>query len=483
MVSTRSSSAAKLGIAPPRAVKRRKLEVEEDNAEATAEHEAMTSEMNIIVQTQRVAETKKKTVGPALTEEVPLQETVAKESTKKRTRKKSAPSEFPEDYPRRVNSPWKVGAHVSAAGGVENAILNAARIGANAFALFLKSQHKWVGPPFSDDSISTFNSRLKTFGYSPHHILPHGSYLINLGNPDAEKREKAYQCFLDELQRCEQLGLLLYNFHPGSTVGLATPDESIGFIAESINRAHMATKNVVPVIENMAGAGNVIGSKFEELAGIIARVKDRSRVGVCLDTCHMFAAGYDIRTKEGWECVLSDFDRIVGLKYLRGMHLNDSKATLASKKDRHENIGLGELRLTSFAHILTDSRMQNIPLVLETPMRDDHEVWRTEVAALNRLSNTTNSRASTTTGPSAIDESITVGEAEVRSMVAKHGGGKEKGTSKGKDKARRGKPKEVAENDAEEGERPVDTLEEVELAVEVKSKGTKKERASKKKRG
>ncbi|KDQ61279.1 hypothetical protein JAAARDRAFT_191370 [Jaapia argillacea MUCL 33604] len=304
-------------------------------------------------------------------------------------RKKKGKSEVepnPVDFPVRVSSPWKVGAHVSAAGGVENSITNAALIGANAFALFLKSQRKWTGPPLKSDSIAKFKSRLETFGYSPCHILPHGSYLVNLGNPDDEKREKSYQCFLDELVRAEQLGLTLYNFHPGSTVGLTTMENSISLIAQCLNRAHKETKSVVTVIENMAGSGNVIGSSFKDLGDIIKQVEDKARVGVCLDTCHMFAAGYDIRTKQGWISMITQFDEEVGLKYLRGMHLNDSKAQLASKKDRHENIGLGHLSLRAFHHILTDERVQNIPLILETPSQENNDIWIKEVEILNRLS-------------------------------------------------------------------------------------------------
>ncbi|KAI0050856.1 AP endonuclease, partial [Auriscalpium vulgare] len=303
----------------------------------------------------------------------------------KRKRKADVPEPRPEDYPSRADIPWKIGAHVSAAGGVENAIVNAAKLGATAFALFLKSQRKWTGPPLTEASISKFKSRLKDFGYSPSHVLPHGNYLVNLGNPDAEKRRKSYDCFIDELKRCEQLGLELFNFHPGSTVGAATVAESIALIADSINRAHEETKGVAVVIENMAGAGNVIGGKFEELAQIVALVNDKTRVGVCLDTCHAFAAGYDIRTKEGWSTTMQEFDRIVGVKYLRGMHLNDSKTSCGSKKDRHENLGLGELALPTFSHIVSDPRTQGIPLVLETPSHECEDVWRAEIAVLHVL--------------------------------------------------------------------------------------------------
>ncbi|KAI5997640.1 xylose isomerase-like protein [Pisolithus orientalis] len=274
--------------------------------------------------------------------------------------------------------PYAFGPHVSAAGGVENAVLNAARIGANAFALFVKSQRKWAAPPLTESNISTFKARMTEFGYSPAHVLVHGSYLMNLGNPDDEKREKSYECFLDEIQRCEQLGLEFYNFHPGSTVGRTTKEHSIALIAEWLTI----------VIENMAGAGNVIGSKFSELRGIIDCVENKDRVGVCLDTCHLYAAGYDISTQAGWEYVLSEYDNVVGLSYLRGLHLNDARTTLGSKKDRHENIGLGPLSLT-FRAVLTDPRMRDLPLILETPtygtdMGPDG-VWAAEISVLYRM--------------------------------------------------------------------------------------------------
>ncbi|OJT12507.1 hypothetical protein TRAPUB_10908 [Trametes pubescens] len=307
----------------------------------------------------------------------------------------------PDDFSARATSAWKVGPHVSSAGGVENAITNAASVGANAFAIFLKSQRKWESNALKDESIAKFKERMKTFGYSPSYILPHGSYLVNLGNPDSEKREKSFACFLDDLKRCEQLGLHLYNFHPGSTVGAGTTEASLALIAECINRAHKETASVVIVLENMAGAGNVIGSRFSDLGGIIKQVRDKTRVGVCLDTCHMYAAGYDITTLEGWRQTMDEFEREVGAQYLRGMHLNDSKGALGSKKDRHENIGQGHLGLRTFAHILGDPRTRDIPLVLETPAYDvptgssaaareslatqGMGVWRAEVAVLNQL--------------------------------------------------------------------------------------------------
>lgn len=301
-------------------------------------------------------------------------------------RKKIEDEPLTEDFPVRISSPWKVGAHVSAAGGVENAVRNAALVGANAFALFVKSQRKWDSPPFSAENVDAFKRRMREFGYLPKHVLPHGSYLVNLGNPDEEKRRKSFDCFLDDLQRCEQLGLELYNFHPGSTVGQATKEESIALIAECINDAHKSTKYITTVIENMAGSGNIIGSQFSELKGIIDNVEDKTRVGVCLDTCHAFAAGYDISTKDGWDATISAFDTEVGLSYLKGLHLNDSKAALGSKKDRHENIGLGHLGIATFRHIVSDPRMQDIPLILETPTFEATDIWTKEIAALNCLS-------------------------------------------------------------------------------------------------
>ncbi|KAG6871844.1 hypothetical protein C0995_015810 [Termitomyces sp. Mi166 len=299
-------------------------------------------------------------------------------------------------FPVRHDSPWKVGAHVSASGGVENTILNAAELGANAFALFLKSQRKWTSPPLTSDSIAAFKKWMVEYGYSSSVVLPHGSYLINLGNVDPEKREKSYTCFVDDLKRCEQLGLTLYNFQfvilqniPmilfGSTVGETTTENSISLVAECINRAHKETKTVTT-----AGAGNVIGGDFAHLGAIIAQVEDKSRVGVCLDTCHMFSAGYDIRKKEDWDATIERFDAAVGLPYLRGMHLNDSKTEHNSRKDRHENIGLGHIGITGFHHILNDPRVQHIPLILETPSFElPQETWAREIEALNRLSGLT----------------------------------------------------------------------------------------------
>ncbi|OJA11263.1 hypothetical protein AZE42_05677 [Rhizopogon vesiculosus] len=343
------------------------------------------------------------------------------ESTvKKPARKRQKKTELStDDFPERISSLWKIGAHVSAAGGVENTIRNAALVGANAFALFVKSQRKWDSPPLCAENIEAFKRRMQEFGYSSKHVLPHGSYLINLGNPDEEKRQKSFGCFLDDLQRCEQLGLELYNFHPGSTVGQATKEESIALIAECINNAHKATTHITIVIENMAGSGNVIGSQFSELKGIIDLVENKTRVGVCLDTCHLFAAGYDISTMDGWDTTLSEFDSAIGLSYLKGMHLNDSKAALGSRKDRHENIGLGQLGISVFRHIVSDSRTQHIPLILETPMFDATAIWTKEISTLNCLSKLVEDSKVPETELSLVDEITSLVRSRATNKVAK----------------------------------------------------------------
>jgi len=272
-----------------------------------------------------------------------------------------------------------IGAHVSAAGGVENAPLNAKAIGAKAFALFTKNQRQWYSKPLTDESINLFKENCKKEGFLPEHILPHDSYLINLGHPESEKLIKSQKAFLDELKRCEQFGLKYLNFHPGSHLGQYSETECLQTISDSINWALSETDYVTAVIENTAGQGNNVGYKFEHLAQIIDNVKDKSRIGVCIDTCHGFTAGYDIRTKEAFEKTFADFDRIVGFKYLKGMHLNDSKKEFRSRKDRHESIGKGFIGIDAFRFIMQDSRFDEIPLVLETPNSD---IWAEEIGML-----------------------------------------------------------------------------------------------------
>jgi len=278
-----------------------------------------------------------------------------------------------------------IGAHVSAAGGVENAPLRADEIGAKAFALFTKNQRQWEGPPLSEENIEGFKKNCEELGYSMDHVMPHDSYLINLGHPEKDKLQKSRDAFLDEMQRCEQLGIKLLNFHPGSHLKKHSPEECLKTISESINWALDKTEGVSAVIENTAGQGTNMGFKFEQLAEIIDRVEDKSRVGVCVDTCHAFAAGYDISTEEGFEDTFREFDETVGFDYLKGMHLNDSKKELGSQVDRHDSIGEGLIGLKAFEMLMKDERFDDIPMILETP---NTENWTEEIRMLYGMTGT-----------------------------------------------------------------------------------------------
>lgn len=276
----------------------------------------------------------------------------------------------------------RVGAHVSTAGGVQNAPVNARAIGAKAFALFTKNQRQWKAKPLEKKNIEAFKQNCEDAGYLPRHILPHDGYLINLGHPEKEGIDKSRKAFVEEMQRCEQLGLGMLNFHPGSHLRKISETECIKRIAESINRALDRTSGVTAVIENTAGQGSNMGFTFEHLAGIIDAVEDKSRVGVCLDTCHSFTAGYDLKTKKSFKNVMDMFDRVVGFGYLKGMHLNDSKKDLGSRVDRHESIGKGLLGLELFGFIMNDRRFEEIPMILETP---DSDIWAEEIRLLYSL--------------------------------------------------------------------------------------------------
>ena len=272
------------------------------------------------------------------------------------------------------------GAHVSASGGVANAPRNAHEIGATAFALFTKNQRQWSAPPVTPEQAAEFRAACAEYGYTPQQILPHDSYLINLGHPEHEGLEKSRAAFIEEMSRCEALGLDRLNFHPGSHLNKITAMQSLDRVAESINIALDRCRGVTAVIENTAGQGSNLGFAFEHLAYIIERVEDKSRVGVCIDTCHAFAAGYDMRTKETFEHTFAEFDRIIGFKYLRGMHLNDAMKVLGSHVDRHTPLGDGMLGIEPFRLIMQDPRFDNIPLILETP---DESRWAEEIARLN----------------------------------------------------------------------------------------------------
>ena len=272
-----------------------------------------------------------------------------------------------------------IGAHVSSAGGVQNAPLNAKEIGANAYALFTRNQRQWFPKPLKEEDIEAFKTNMAECGFEPRYVLPHASYLINLGSPREEVMKKSCHALTDEMQRCEQLGLGMVNFHPGANLGETSVSECLAQIAEGINICLERTEGVKAVIENTAGQGSNLGFTFEQIAEIIDAVEDKSRVGVCIDTCHATAAGYDILTEEGYRTMMKSYEELIGLDYLCGMHLNDSKKGVGSRVDRHESLGDGEIGIALFEWIIRDPRTDNIPLILETPNPDR---WADEIALL-----------------------------------------------------------------------------------------------------
>ena len=273
-----------------------------------------------------------------------------------------------------------IGAHVSTQGGVENAPLNAKALNAGAFALFTKNQRQWVATPLKEESIEKFKKNCKECGYAPEQILAHDSYLINLGQPDAEKRKQSFNAFVDEMTRCSLLGLDRLNFHPGSHLKLISEDECISLISESVRNAIDMVPGVTAVFENTAGQGSNLGYSFDQLAAMLERTDRPDSVGVCLDTCHAFAAGYDLSSPDGCEKVFEEFDRKIGFKYLKGMHLNDAKGTLGSRLDRHHSLGEGNLGWNTFKWIVQDKRFEGIPLILETI---DETLWLSEIQKLH----------------------------------------------------------------------------------------------------
>ncbi|GAO51339.1 hypothetical protein G7K_5441-t1 [Saitoella complicata NRRL Y-17804] len=349
-----------------------------------------TVEVEETVQLEEVAAgTKKRTVRAK--KEVVVKESVEVEETKPAPKKRApAKKKKTEDMgplaQRATGLSKYLGAHISAAGGVQNSIVNSMNIGGNAFALFLKNQRKWVSPDLNEADVQAFRAKCVETSYDPSkHVLPHGSYLINLASPDEALREKSYTCFVDDLKRCNQLGITRYNFHPGSATGGSSKPEGCGRIAEALNKAHKEVPTVITVLENMCGTGNVIGATFGELREVIDQVDLKDRVGVCLDTCHLFASGHDIRTDEAYEDVMKRFGDEIGWNYLKGVHLNDSKADLGEKRDLHENIGQGYIGLEGFRLLVNDTRFDCVPMVLETPNEDNPQVWADEISMLTWL--------------------------------------------------------------------------------------------------
>ncbi len=275
-----------------------------------------------------------------------------------------------------------IGAHVSTVGGVFNAPKNAEEIGAKAFGMFVKNQRRWEAKPLTDEDIKKFKKALKEYGYNKEYILPHDSYLINLGAKDEEKREKSLNAFIEEIKRCDQLGLKYLNTHPGSHLNEISEDECIDNIAECINKAIDATENIVIVLENTSGQGSNMGYKFEHLGKIIEKVKNKERIGACIDTCHTITAGYELKDEAGYKKTMDEFEKYVGFKYLRGVHLNDSKFDTGSRKDRHDSIGKGILGMEFFESFMNDDRFDNIPIILETI---DSSIWKEEINLLYSL--------------------------------------------------------------------------------------------------
>lgn len=349
---------------------------------------------------QRKSKKAKLSVNADPTDDEKLPEDKEQAPAKVKRKRKTAEEKALEAMPlaaRTLSPKILIGAHVSAAGGVHNAVTAANHIGGNAFALFLKSQRKWENPALKPEHSEQFRTLCGEHKYaSDQHVVPHGSYLVNLAVKDAARKKQAYDVFFDDLKRCESLGIQLYNFHPGNTLG-EQRDEAIARLAERLNEAHAETKTVVTLLENMAARpeGNVIGSTFADLRDVISLVHDKARVGVCLDTCHAFAAGYDLRSPAAFSATLADFDATIGLKYLRAMHINDSKAPFASHRDLHANIGTGFLGLRAFHNVVNEPRLMGLPLVLETPIEmkdemtgktiEDKGVWAREIKLLESL--------------------------------------------------------------------------------------------------
>lgn len=275
-----------------------------------------------------------------------------------------------------------IGAHVSIENGVSLAPLRAKEIGARSFALFTGHSNRWQSKAIPAEEAAAFKENCEVGGYTPDMILPHDNFLINLGSPDAEKLAKSRKSFKDEMKRCAQLGLKMLNFHPGSHLNELTEEECLDRIAESLNIVLGEVDGVAAIIETTAGQGTNLGHRFEQIRRIIDGVEDKSRVGVCLDTCHSFSAGYDLATEEGYKETWAAFDEIIGKDYLRGIHLNDDKRELGSRIDRHASLRTGTLGDEFFRRFVNDSRFDNMPIILETP---DPALWPAEIEWLYSL--------------------------------------------------------------------------------------------------
>ena len=274
-----------------------------------------------------------------------------------------------------------LGAHLSTKGGLHNVFERATAIDASALALFAKNSNQWKGKEMTAADVALFNELRHI-----RPILTHASYLINLATTNDEFHRKSIAAMVDELDRAERLGIHAVVLHPGAHLG-AGPRAGIEQIARSLDQIHAAIPNhrVVTLLETAAGQGSCLGCSFEELGGIIDLVDDKQRVGICIDTCHIFAAGHEIRTRDGYERTIEEVDRFVGIENVGAFHLNDSKKPLGSRVDRHEHIGEGEIGVEAFRLLLNDERFKRIPKVLETPKPIEHESDRKNLALLRSL--------------------------------------------------------------------------------------------------
>jgi deoxyribonuclease IV len=267
----------------------------------------------------------------------------------------------------------RLGAHMSISGGLEQAVVRGQEVGCEAMQIFTKNSNQWRAKPLTAPEVTAFRDACQAAGIGP--VIAHSAYLLNLAAPDEALYEKSIQALLDELQRCELLGIPDLVVHPGAHMGAG---EELGLkrIAAAINRIHRAAPRLQAaiVLEVTAGQGTALASKFEHLAAILDQVDEGDRLGFCLDTCHLLAAGYDFRTRQGYEAMMDAWEALVGIERIHAIHLNDSKKDLGSRVDRHEHIGQGYIGTAGFEFLLNDPRLAALPMVLETPKDDNADV-------------------------------------------------------------------------------------------------------------
>lgn len=277
-----------------------------------------------------------------------------------------------------------LGAHLSVAGGVENAFIAGARVGCDCLQIFVKNQRQWRAPPLTEEQVSRYQAAARETGLAP--VVAHASYLLNLASPDAAMRTRSIAAMVDELQRCERLGVSALIFHPGAHLS-GTIKAGTKHVARSLDLVQRQCPGyrTTILLETTAGQGSAVGYRFDQLAAILNEVSEPDQLGVCLDTCHLFAAGYEFRTAEGYEVMIDELDSVVGLSAVRCIHMNDSKRGLGSRVDRHEHIGKGKIGKAGFAHFVNDNRFRHVPMILETPKGKDGRGTDLDKVNLKRL--------------------------------------------------------------------------------------------------